>query len=127
MVDYGDYVVRTKADENVWQSIAGGAWHVKVEGSPGQVPKPAKAPDAEPEVNASLKQLLGGDRQNLLVLPVMVSNAPEGELAEQRLRVRVAIVEGLMASGYEPDPDSKHIGAISLDWPYRRFAREIQC
>lgn len=122
VVDYGDYVLRTKADENARQSIAGGAWHVTVEGSPGSAPKPAKAPDAESQVNASLKQLLAGDRQDLLVLPVMVPNAPEGELAEQRLRVRVAVVEGLMASGYEPDPDAKHIGAIPLDWPYRRFA-----
>ena len=61
------------------------------------------------------------DHRKLLVLPVMVPASPEGEVAEQRLRVRVAVVEALMASGYEPDPDTKHIGAIQIDWPKPEF------
>lgn len=52
---------------------------------------------------------------NVLILGVMVPGGPYAELGEQRLRERVAILEGLDGCGFEPN-DSEHIGYIELPW-----------
>jgi hypothetical protein len=58
--------------------------------------------------------------ENVLVLPVMLQASPYAELTEQRLRVRVAVLEALARSGYQPI-DTEHIGYFVMDWPLSRF------
>jgi hypothetical protein len=53
----------------------------------------------------------------VLVLPVIVSAGPYGELAELRLRTRVAVLEALSACGLEP-VDGDHIGYFGLGWDW---------
>ena len=57
----------------------------------------------------------------VLVLPVLVPASVYGALTEHRLRVRVAVLEGVAACGYQPS-DNDHIGYVEIGWlwkPYR--------
>lgn len=57
----------------------------------------------------------------ILVLPVLVPASMYGELTEHRLRVRVAVLEAIAASGYRP-ANGDHIGYLEIGWlskPYR--------
>ncbi|MGC4031435.1 MAG: hypothetical protein QM754_06825 [Tepidisphaeraceae bacterium] len=51
----------------------------------------------------------------ILLMPVMVSAAPYADVAEQRLRTRVAVLSGLARCGYNPE-DTTHIAAFKADW-----------
>lgn len=47
--------------------------------------------------------------KKILILPVMVHGGPYAEMAENRLRSRVAVLEALARCGYEPE-DGEHVG-----------------
>lgn len=120
--DFKDYTDKTTAEQNARQAVAGNALHVAIEGASGQATTQPTRTDSKAAQGLSLDSLvkLGpGFDPSLLVLPVMVPAAPGGELAEQRLRIRVAVVEGLMASGYEPCRDNDHIGSVGARWSSR--------
>lgn len=60
------------------------------------------------------------DQKKVLIVPVMVPAGPYGELAERRLRARVAVLEALTAMGYEPR-SGDHIGYVDLPWCWKRY------
>jgi hypothetical protein len=61
-------------------------------------------------------QVTGTSRSNLIILPVFIAGGPYEEDVEGRLRDRVAVLEGLEASGFIAD-DARHIGYFSLPLP----------
>ena len=63
----------------------------------------------------------GKDAKDLLILPVLVATGPYAELAEQRLRTRVAILEALAVSGYEPE-DGDHLGYLEIGWDWNEYS-----
>jgi hypothetical protein len=68
------------------------------------------------DLHEQIKAKLSSSKtSNLLVLGVMVSNEPYAEMAEQRLRARVAVLEGLAHCGLEPI-DGEHIGYVEIPW-----------
>jgi hypothetical protein len=58
--------------------------------------------------------------RKVLVIPVMVPAGPYGELAEGRLRTRVAVLEALAAMGYESRAGD-HVGYVRIPWCSSHF------
>lgn len=63
--------------------------------------------------------------ETLLILPVMVPGGPYAELAEQRMRTRVAVLEALAKAHFPPD-DGEHIGYIDVPWDWRPMVVPVQ-
>jgi hypothetical protein len=95
-------------------------------------------PASEPPVGANIVheylQYLGttAEQTRLLILPIMVSGAPQAGLREARLRRRVAAHAGLHAAGFLP-LRADRIGVwtwqpspgFSLDVPFEAFAQQL--
>ena len=60
------------------------------------------------------------ERKRILVIPVLIPGAAYGELAEQRVRNRIAVLEGLAAMGYQ-SRSGEHVGYLKLDWPSKFY------
>jgi hypothetical protein len=75
----------------------------------------------------SLRQLQADIAQaaedaDVLVLGVMTPAGAYPELSEHRMRMRVALLEGLGVRGFEP-MDTEHVGYFSLPWTWQQFDR----
>jgi len=77
-------------------------------------PKPPPEHDLG-EVTQQIKLNLHTPQFHQLVLGVLVSGSQYSELHEQRLRTRVAILEGLARCGYQAE-DEDRIGYVNLPW-----------
>ncbi len=58
--------------------------------------------------------------ESTLILPVMVQGDAYPEIAERRIRTRVAVLEALGIRGYKPD-DTVHLGYFTMGWPSTRM------
>lgn len=60
------------------------------------------------------------DRDSITIMPVLVQAGPYAELGEQRLRLRVAVLDALALHNYIPE-DAEHIGAVATGWAWQSF------
>lgn len=67
---------------------------------------------------AEIRAQIAEARGSTLVLCVMIPAAGHAELAEQRLRARVAVLEALGVAGFEP-VDGEHIGFFRMPWLWK--------
>jgi len=72
------------------------------------------------QIEQCLKLIPAKSGQKILILPVLMQADAYAEIAEQRLRARVAVLEGLGLRGYQPE-DAVHIGYIEMNWPLQRL------
>jgi hypothetical protein len=61
----------------------------------------------------------------VIILPVMVQAGRYAELCEQRMRIRVAVLDALAIQQFIPD-DSEHIGRASMGWAWQSFGDPAQ-
>jgi hypothetical protein len=84
-------------------------------GSTGDANRRGRAPDGAglSSIKRDVERALGGtDDERLLILPVLFAATPFRDDAEERRRVRYAVVSGLLAKGFVPI-DAEHIKFVS--------------
>lgn len=109
-------------DARLWQDPLG-AVRDEVKNSPGDLDWHRLAKLREDIVLGAYKapaedypdscQMSGSDRQNLIILPVFMRAGAYAEEVEQRLRWRLAVLEGLEVGGFAPE-DREHIGYFDV-------------
>jgi hypothetical protein len=60
-----------------------------------------------------------------LVLAVMIQGGQYAELGEQRMRMRVAVLEGLALENFIP-MDAEHIGYVTVPWDWKAFRNQAE-
>jgi hypothetical protein len=121
----GDQDIPARLWEDPFRMLDSGSGGAKAsDDSESQKAAPSEAKEWTHRLNELRWEINNRGDSETLVLFVMVSAQPYAEIAEQRLRTRVAVGEGLARCGYEPE-DGEHLGYFKTQWPWKPLSDRL--